>query len=272
MKINAKFFSSLAVTCALTAGMRTVATAAESMSMSMAAASTHGLGRPLPPGWEPAVHDSPTGSFMIVPIAEFRTGGQPDALVLDAEGWIGGDYQRFWWKADIEQETKGGKAGEIEMQGLYSRLISPFWDFQTGLRIDRRYRGAERRTTGYVVVGLEGLAPYWFEVEPTLFVSEKGKVSARFTATYDQLVTQRWVIQPRIDLNAAFQDDTKQDVAAGFNDVEFGLRLRYDLTRQFAPYVGVTWRRVLGKTAGLARRSGEDISTASVVFGLRAWF
>lgn len=272
MKINAKFFASLAATCALAVGTRVAATEAGSMSMSMAPASTHGLGRPLPPGWEPAVHDSAIEIFTFAPKAEFRTGDQPDAFVLDAEGWVGGDYQRFWWKAEGEQETKGEKAGEIEVQGLYSRLISPFWDFQTGVRIDRRYRGAERRTTGYVVVGLEGLAPYWFEVEPTLFVSEKGKVSARFTATYDQLVTQRWVIQPRIDLNAALQDDTKRGVAAGFNDVEFGLRLRYDLTRQFAPYVGVTWRHVLGGTAGLERRGGEKISTASMVFGLRTWF
>ena len=192
--------------------------------------------------------------------------------MLDAEGWIGGDYQRFWWKADGEQETKGAKAGEIELQGLYSRLISPFWDFQTGVRVDRHYRGPGQRTTSYFVIGVEGLAPYWFEVEPALFISEKGKVSTRITASYDQLITQRWVIQPRVDLNAAFQDDTKRNLAAGINDIEFGVRLRYDIRRQFSPYVGVTWRRVLGGTAGLVRRSGEDISTTSLVLGLRTWF
>lgn len=270
--MNTKFLFSFAVAAAFVLGSSAVAPAAESMSMPMSAPNTHGLGKPLPPGWDPAVHDSPIETFTFTPKAEFRTGDQPDAFVLDAEGWIGGDYQRFWWKADGEQETEGAKAGEIELQGLYSRLVSPFWDFQTGVRVDRRYRGPARRTTGYFVIGFEGLAPYWFEVEPTLFVSEKGKVSARFTATYDQLITQRWVIQPRIDLNAAVQDDPKRDVAAGFNDVEFGLRLRYDLNRQFAPYFGVTWRRVLGGTAGLARRAGEDISTTSVVFGLRTWF
>jgi copper resistance protein B len=111
-----------------------------------------------------------------------------------------------------------------------------------------------------------------FEVEPVLFVSEKGKASFRLTSSYDQLITQRLVIQPRIDLNAAFQDDTKRNLAAGLNDIEVGLRLRYDVTRQFSPYVGVTWRRVLGGTAGLARRSGEDVSSASLVFGLRTWF
>lgn len=241
-------------------------------SMSMSSMQTHGLGKPLPPGWEAAVHDAPVSTFTAFQIAEFRTGDQPDAAAIDAEGWIGGDFQRFWWKADGEQETKGAKAGEIELQGLYSRLFSPFWDFQTGVRIDRHYRGPGQRTTGYFVIGVEGLAPYWFEIEPSLFVSEKGKVSARFTASYDQLITQRWVIQPRIDLNAAFQDDTKRDVAAGLNEIELGLRLRYDIKRQFSPYIGVTWRRVLGGTAGLVRRSGEDISTTSLVLGLRAWF
>jgi copper resistance protein B len=243
----------------------------------LAAASDHsshpsGLGKPLPPGWEPAVHDRAINTFTAFQKAEFRSGDALDAAVVEAEGWIGGDYQRLWWKADGEQETKGAKTGEIELQVLYSRLFSPFWDFQSGIRFDRQYSGRTRDTTGYFVVGLEGLAPYWFEVEPALFVSEEGMVSARFTASYDQLITQRWVIQPRIDLNAAFQNDTRRNLATGFNDMEVGVRLRYDIRRQFSPYVGVTWRRALGATTGLIRRTGEDISTRSVVLGLRTWF
>ncbi len=268
--MNTKTFFSLSIAFAFLLGTSAIAFAADSMSMP--SAQTHGLGKSLPPRWEPAVHDAPVNSFTSFQKAEFRTGDQPDAVVIDAEGWIGGDFQRFWWKADGEQETKGAKVGEIELQGLYSRLISPFWDFQTGVRVDRHYRGPGQRTTGYFVIGVEGLAPYWFEVEPALFVSEKGKISARVTASYDQLITQRWVIQPRVDLNAALQDDTKRSIAAGLNDVEFGVRLRYDIKRQFSPYVGVTWRRVLGGTAGLVRRSAEDISTTSFVLGLRAWF
>jgi len=270
--MNAKSLFSFGVAAAFVLGSSAVALAAESMSMPMSSTKTHGLGKPLPTGWEPAVNDSPRGAFTLIQKAEFRTGDQPDAAVLDAEGWIGEDYQRFWWKADGEQETQGAKAGEIELQGLYSRLISPFWDFQSGVRVDRHYRGPGQRTTGYFVIGVEGLAPYWFEIEPALFVSEKGKASTRITASYDQLITQHWVIQPRIDINAALQDDTRRNVAAGINDVEFGLRLRYDITRQFSPYVGVTWRRVLGNTAELVRRTGEKISTTSAVFGLRTWF
>jgi copper resistance protein B len=266
--MNMKTLVSFSGALALLLVLSTAALAADSEHSSHAS----GLGKPLPPGWEPAVHDEAINTFTFFQKAEFRTGDAPDAAVLDAEGWIGGDYQRLWWKADGEQETKGAKAGEIELQALYSRLFSPFWDFQTGIRVDRQYSGRTRDTTGYFVVGLEGLAPYWFEVEPALFVSEKGRVSARVTASYDQLITQRWVIQPRIDLNAAFQNDTRRNLATGLNDIEVGLRLRYDFRRQFSPYVGVTWRRVLGNTADLVRRTGEDISATSVVFGLRTWF
>ncbi len=266
--MNTKAFAQFFATCMLVLSTASIASAAESGH----AAHASGLGKPLPPGWEPAVHDRMIHTFTLIEKAEFRTGDAPDAAVFDAQGWIGGDYQRFWWKAEAEQETKGAKSGELEVQALYSRLFSPFWDFQTGVRVDRQYSGNTRDTTGYFVVGLEGLAPYWFELEPTLFVSEKGKASFSFTGSYEQLITQRLVIEPRIDLNAAFQDDTKRHLAAGFNDVEVGVRLRYDINRQFSPYVGVTWRRLLGGTAKLARGSGEDVSATSVVFGLRTWF
>jgi len=262
--MNSKTFVRFLAACALLLG---------STARARAAHPEHaGLGRTLPPGWEPAVHDTMVNTFTSFQKAEFRTGDAPDAAVFDTEGWIGGDFQRFWWKAEGEQESKGAKAGRVEAQALYSRLVSPFWDFQTGVRVDRHYSGRTRRTTGYFVIGFEGLAPYWFDVEPALFLSEKGKASFKLTSSYDQLITQRWVIQPRIDLNAAFQDDPKRNVAAGINDAEFSVRLRYDISRQFSPYVGVTWRRVLGATAGLARRAGEDLSTTSAVFGLRTWF
>jgi len=236
------------------------------------AAHASGLGKPLPPGWEPAVHDRTIHTMTLFEKAEFRTGEAADAAVFDAQGWIGGDYRRFWWKAEGEQETEDAKSGEVEVQALYSRLIGAFWDLQTGVRVDRQYRSPSRDTTAYFVVGLEGLAPYWFEVEPTLFVSEKGKASFELTTSYDQLITQRLVIQPRLDLSAALQDDTKKNLGAGFNDVELSLRLRYDFSRQFSPYVGVTWRRALGETAAIRRQAGEKVSEAAMVFGLRTWF
>lgn len=270
--MNTKIFLPLAVSFALVLGSLSNTSAADSGHAGHSAGLGNGLGKPLPPGWEPAVHDRMIHTMTLFEKAEFRTGEAADAAVFDAQGWIGGDYQRFWWKAEGEQEIKDAKAGEVEVQALYSRLFSPFWDFQTGVRVDRQYSGRTRDTSAYFVVGLEGLAPYWFEVEPTLFVSEKGKVSFRLTTSYDQLITQRLVIEPRLDLSAALQDDTKKNVGAGFNDIELSLRLRYDFSRQFAPYVGVTWRRALGETAGIRRQAAEKVSESAVVFGLRTWF
>ena len=265
--MNTKKIVQASVSLALVVCSAVAVSAADSDHSAHAA----GLGKPLPPGWEPAVHDRMIQSFTLLNQVEFRTGEAPDAAVVDAEGWIGGDYQRFWWKAEGEQET-AESTGELEVQGLYSRLISPFWDFQAGVRHDRTWgRGPDRDRT-FLVLGLEGLAPYWFELEPTLFVSEDGDISARLTASYDLLLTQRLVLQPRLDLNAAVEDVPEFGLGSGFNDIEIGLRLRYDLRRQFSPYIGVTWRRALGETAGMARRAGDDISTTSLVFGLRTWF
>lgn len=226
----------------------------------------------LPPGWMPPVHDSTINYLALFEKFEFRTGQAEDAAVIDAHGWVGGDYHRFWWKADFEQETRSPKTGEFEFQALYGRMIHAFWDAQAGVRVDRRYSGPERDTRTHLALGLQGTAPYWFEVEPTLFLSDEGDVTFEFSASFEQLITQRLVIEPRLDLAAAFQDDRRRTVGAGFNEVELGLRLRYEFSRQFAPYVGVTWRRALGETADLRRRGGERVSVSDVVFGFRAWF
>lgn len=122
------------------------------------------------------------------------------------------------------------------------------------------------------MVGFTGLAPYWFEVEPALFVSENGDVSARLSATYDALLTQRLVLQPRLDVNVALQDVPKFGVGSGFNNVELGLRLRYEIKREFAPYVGVTWSRQLGATADLARGTGAKVDEVRLVAGVRLWW
>ncbi len=228
----------------------------------------------LPPGWEMPVMDHMRNVATFIERAEFRTGEVDDSAVFDAEGWIGGDFQRLWWKTDVEQLRRSPKSGEFEVQALYSRLIRPFWDVQAGLRLDRTYSGPDRETRGRLVLALEGLAPFWFEIEPALFISDKGKVSFSFIATYELLLTQRLVLEPRIDLrlDAAEQKDVSRFIGEGANDLDFGLRLRYDIRRQFSPYIGVEWHRALGASAGIARRAGTDVSRTAVVFGLRGWF
>ena len=121
------------------------------------------------------------------------------------------------------------------------------------------------------MVGLEGLAPYFFEVEPALFVSYKGDVSARFTGSYDLLLTQRLVAQPRLETNVAVQRVEDWGVGAGLNDIELGLRLRYEIRREIAPYVGVNWTQRYGAAADFARAEGGSASEANVVFGIRLW-
>lgn len=233
-----------------------------------------GLGRPLPPGWGPAVEDSALRWATFVQRVEFRSGDIADAAVLDAEGWVGGDYQRFWWKLQGEQLTARPRSGEVEFAALYSRLFSPFWDVQAGIRLDRSYSGPSRETRGHLVVGLEGLAPYRFEVEPTLALSDKGDVSFELTTSYDLLLTQRLVLQPRfaLRLDSAKGEAGEGFIGEGLNDVDLGLRLRYDVTRQFSPYFGWEWHRAVGASAGLARTAGRDQWLSTWVIGVRGWF
>lgn len=229
-------------------------------------------GYDLPPGWDPPIHDSTINYLVLFEKLEFRSGEASDAAIVDAQGWVGGDFNRFWWKAEGEQETRTPKTGEIELQALYGRLIHPYWDVQMGVRLDRQYSGETHDTRGYLALGLQGVAPYWFELEPTLFLSDEGDVTFILEASFEQLITQRLVLEPRIDLSAAASSDPERHTGVGFTEVEIGLRLRYEIDRQFAPYVGVTWWRAVGETSGLRRRAGEDVSVAAVVFGIRAWF
>lgn len=223
-------------------------------------------------GWAPPVEDQMRFNYVILDRLEFSSGKAPDALSWDAQGWYGGDYNKLWWKAEGDTRLTGQSQGEGEVQALYSRLIAPFWDVQAGLRYDWPWNRGNNSERVFAVLGLEGLAPYWFEIEPALFLSENGELSARLSATYDILFTQRIVLQPRLDLNASFSDAPDFGVGGGFNDVEMGLRLRYEISRQVAPYLGVAWKRQLGKTADLTRAAGDSVKDVRFVFGIRVWW
>lgn len=223
------------------------------------------------PGWPEPVEDNPVLGLLLVDQLEYRSNDDgPDTLNWDAEGWIGTDYHKLWLKTEGE-DRRSGDSGEWEVQALYSRLVAPFWDFQAGLRHDRIY-GARDRDRSFAVVGFEGLAPYWFEVTPALFLSEDGDLSARFTASYELLFTQRLILQPSFEINAAAQKVQEFDVGSGINDVELGLRLRYEIEREFAPYIGVSWTNKLGETADIARSEGEETRDFAVMAGVRFWF
>lgn len=192
-------------------------------------------------------------------------------VVFDGAFWIGGDYHRLWIKAEGEQSTVENE-GELEAQLLYSRLIAPFWELQGGVGIESVTGDGVRHTRGLLVLGVEGLAPYWFEVEPQLLVSHEGDVAVALSASYELLFTQRLVLEPELDMSAALQEVPEFGVGSGFNDVHLAGRLRYELVREFAPYIGVVWGRKFGETADIARAAGEDTDEVQFVAGLRVWY
>jgi copper resistance protein B len=229
---------------------------------------------PLPPkDWPKPVADTPIIGYLLVDQLEYRANRGTDTVNWEIQGWLGGDYNKLWLKAtDGEAEISGEKGGDFQGQLLYSRLISPFFYFQIGGRYDRVWGGGSQHSRGLGVIGFQGLAPYWFDIEPALFISQDGDVSARLEAEYELLLTQRLILQPRFEANVAVQDAKRFGVGKGLNNIELGLRLRYEIRRQFAPYIGVNWTRLFGDTADLARREGSKVSIPAFVVGLRMWW
>lgn len=227
---------------------------------------------PLDRGWPEPVDDSTTRGFLLFDNLEYQATDGPDPLRWDLFGWYGGDTERLWFKSEGRAAFAPAKeAEEVELQLLYGRHVSPYFDLQAGMRFDPRTRsdGSPERT--YAVIGLQGLAPYQFEVEPTLFLSEKGHVAARLTATYDILLSQRLVLQPRLETNLRSDEDPAIGLGSGLNDLELGFRVRYEVRREVAPYVGLTWRETYGTTHRLALEEG-DASHLAAVAGVRLWF
>ncbi|MCX8476334.1 MAG: copper resistance protein B [Sphingomonas sp.] len=212
-------------------------------------------------------HGGGTFSQVMLDLAELRMQSGNEGYRWEGEAWIGGDINRFWLKS--EGEGRFGEGVEsAEVQILYGRAMDPYWNLQAGVRQD--IGPGPRRT--FAVLGVEGLAPWWFNIGGTLFLSDKGDLLARAEASHDQRITQNLVLQPRGELNLAAQDMPANRVGAGLSSAELGLRLRYERVREFAPYLGVSWERRFGRTADFARERGEGTGGTSFVLGVRAWF
>ena len=196
--------------------------------------------------------------------AQVRDGA--DGYLWDVQGYYGGPTSRLWFESEGEGAF-GEKVEDAEVQALWSRAVAPFWDIQLGVRQDL----AGPNTT-HAVIGLQGLAPYMFEVDAALFVSHRGDVTARIEAELDQRISQRLILQPRAEINLAAQDVPRLGIGAGLDSVEAGVRLRYEFIREFAPYIGIeqSWR--VGNSADFARAAGEDASVTNYVVGIRFWF
>lgn len=205
---------------------------------------------------------------VIIDRLEAGFGDDGDSYLWDVQGWTGGDINRFWWKSEGEGDF-GGDLEEAELQALYSRAVTPFWDVQAGVRQDFRPDGED---TTHLVLGLQGLAPYWWEIDAAAFLSTEGDLTARVEAEYDQRITQRLILQPRLEIDASASNIPELEIGSGLSSVEAGLRLRYEFRKEFAPYVGVEWSRALGDTADYIEARGGEADDTRFVVGLKAWF
>jgi copper resistance protein B len=197
--------------------------------------------------------------------AKIRNGR--DGYAWDKQAWYGGDIHKLWLKSEGEGEFGHGLE-KAEVQALWSRAIDPWFDLQAGIRHD--FRPNPSRT--YFALGVQGLAPYWFEIDGAAFISNKGDVSARLEAEYDLRITQKLILQPRLEMDLALQDVPEIGVGSGLSSGEIGARLRYEIRPEFAPYVGVEYERAFGDTARFRRAEGQGRGAFSLLVGLRTWF
>lgn len=207
--------------------------------------------------------------FILVEQLEYSPLGRGRPANMDARMWYGGAYRRLWLRAEAERSTAGEeREADAELQLLYGRLVDPFWDAVAGLRGDRQWEDGDSRGRVMLAFGFIGLAPYRFEFEPMLFVGTKGEFSARLGAAFPLLLTQRLVLEPRFEVDAAMQAAPRYGVRRGVGEYELGLRLRYEFKREFAPYVG--WRRSRDRDppGNLGTRATAE---NQLVFGLRVW-
>jgi copper resistance protein B len=198
---------------------------------------------------------------------EARLRDGPDSYLVDAQAWYGGDIDKLWLKAEGNGTFGGGFEG-AEVQALWSHAIGPWFDLQTGAKYDVG-RGDDRV---HAVLGVQGLAPYWIEVEAAAFLSDRSDVTARIEAEHDARITQRLILQPRLELHLALQDIPEARVGAGLATGSLGARLRYEVTPLFGPYIGVEYARAFGETRDRMAAANEDVGGVSLIAGVRAWF
>lgn len=196
---------------------------------------------------------------------EWRRTEAGDAAVWEALGWYGSDYNKLWVKTEGERVRGSTKDARVDI--LWDHIISRWWSLQAGGRED--FGDGPART--WAALGLQGLAPYWFDVEATAYVGEEGRTAARLKAEYDLLLTQRLIVQPEAEANFYGKADPAREIGSGLSDLDIGLRVRYEFRRELAPYIGVAWTRRFGRTADLVRAGGGDASEVQFVAGVRLW-
>ena len=212
-----------------------------------------------------AVHDRRLTAFVLFDQLEWQGTGD-GGLSFENHSWFGGDVNRLWLRAEADSEDREIETAQASL--LYGRSVSRWWDIVAGIRQD--FRPGAAQTWG--AIGIQGLAPYWFEVEATAYVGEGGRTHARFEAEYQLLFTNRLILEPLVEAEIYGKSDPERGLGAGLSSLDTGLRLRYEFRRELAPYIGVTWNRKFFGTADLARSGGNDVGAVRFAVGLRTWF
>ena len=213
-----------------------------------------------------AVHDRALTYFVLLDQLEWQVGDGVNGVNIDSRGWVGRDRDRLWFRA--EGDGEGGRVDEAQTHVLYGRQFSRWWDVVAGVRQDLRPGSPQT----WAAFGVQGLAPYWFDIEATGYVGASGRTHARFEVEYELLVTNRLVLQPLFEAEVFGKSDPERGIGAGLSTTDLGFRMRYEFKREVAPYVGITWNNKWGKTADFAEAAGEDAGGARFVTGLRLWF
>ncbi len=209
--------------------------------------------------------NAPLGMLLIDQLEAFRD-RDANGQSWEAEGWYGNDENKLWVRT--EGERSRGTLEDGDLEAFWNHNIATYWSTQLGGRQDL----GEGPNRSWAAFGVQGLAPYWFEVEATGYVGASGRTAARLRADYDMLFTQRVILQPEAEINLYGENDPQRRIGSGVSDVQFGLRLRYEIRRQFAPYIGVNWVRRIGTTADYARQDHQPILDRQIVAGVRIWF
>lgn len=212
------------------------------------------------------VHDDSLQHYVLFNRLEAWDAEPGTGFAWEGQGWVGTDLNRLWARSDGERID--GETESADLEVLYGRSIARWWDVVAGVRHD--FQPGSSQT--FAAIGVIGLAPYKFEIEATAYFGESGQTAARLEAEYELLLTNRLILQPLIEVSLYGQNDERRGIGSDLSNVEVGLRLRYEIRREFAPYIGVNWEKVFGGTADFARARGEAVDDRQFVIGLRAWF
>jgi copper resistance protein B len=218
------------------------------------------------PGMADSMNDARKFGKVLIDQLEYRHGADADGAAIDAQAWYGGDVDKAWLK--VSGERSDGHWRDLRTEALWAHAATAFWDTQVGVRHDFG-AGPDR---DWAALGVQGLAPYWVDIEATAYVGPSGRTAARFEAEYDLLLTQRLIFTPDLEFNVYGRNDPARRIGSGLSNIELGLRLRYEITRRFAPYIGVDFNRRVGQTADYVRADGEAAFDRVVVAGVRIWF